>query len=88
MKGELDRESQAIDMEKATAERMASLLERLGRELEREEAYLDRTSEWQVDDFNRKVNAYNSLLERVRAQNRRVNQLVDSYNEKLRRHGR
>lgn len=67
---------------------MESQLERLGRELKRAEAYLDRTSEWEVDDFNRKVNAYNSLLERVRAQNRRVNQLVDSYNEKLRRYGR
>jgi len=34
------------------------------------------------------VDAYNGLLERVRSQNRLVNQLVESYNEKLRKHGR
>ena len=88
MRAELDRESQAIDSEKATAERMASELEGLGREMKQAESHLDRTSQSDVDEFNRKVDAYNSLLERVRAQNRLVNQLVDSYNEKLRKYGR
>jgi hypothetical protein len=88
MRAELDRESQAIDTAKATAERMATQLESLGRELKQKESYLDRTSQFEVDDFNRKVDAYNNLLERVRAQNRLVNQLVESYNEKLRQHGR
>ncbi|MDC0294613.1 hypothetical protein OAK98_04375 [Mariniblastus sp.] len=86
-KAELDKESRAIDTENLTAERMASQLDRLGRELELIKADLDRTSQYEVDDFNRKVSAYNSLLERVRGQNRRVNQLVDSYNEKLRSSG-
>lgn len=87
-RAELDRESQAIDTAKATAERMAKQLESLGWELKQTESYLDRTSQFEVDDFNRKVDAYNNLLERVRAQDRLVNQLVESYNEKLRQHGR
>ena len=88
MKAELDRESRAIDAEKATAERLASQVERLGRELERAEPYLDRSSEWDVNDFNKKVAAYNTLLARMNAQNRRVNQLIDRYNEKLQRYAR
>jgi hypothetical protein len=66
-KAELDRQSRAIDTEKATAERMAGQLERLGQKLERAEMYLDRTSEWALNDYNRKVNANKSILERVRA---------------------
>jgi len=39
-----------------------------------------------VDDFNRKVNRYNSMLEQAKSQNRAVNQLVDDYNSKLHRY--
>jgi hypothetical protein len=81
---ELDRDSQVIDSERATAERMAEQLEGLEREIKQKEAHLDQTSQSDVDEFNRKVTAYNSLLERVRAQNLLVNQLIKSYNEKLR----
>jgi hypothetical protein len=85
---ELDRESRVIDDEKATADRMARQLESLAREIEQKKLSLDRTSQSDLDEFNRKVDAYNGLLERVRAQNRLVNQLVESYNEKLRTNGR
>ena len=67
---------------------MAGQLESLGREIKQKELHLDQTSQSDVDEFNRKVDAYNGLLERVRAQNRLVNQMVDSYNEKLRNNGR
>jgi tetratricopeptide (TPR) repeat protein len=87
-KAELDKQIRAIDTEKATAERMEAQLEILARELERAEAYLDHTNGSAVDDYNRKVKSHNSLLERVRAKNRHVNQIVDNYNEKLRKHGR
>ena len=88
MNAELDRDSQVIDSEKATAERMAGQLESLGREIKQKELHLDQTSQSDVDEFNRKVDAYNSLLERVRTQNRLVNELVDRYNEKLQNNGR
>jgi tetratricopeptide (TPR) repeat protein len=85
---ELNRDSQAIESEKAKAERMESQLERLGREIERERLYIDGASQFAVDEFNRKVETYNGLAERVQAQDRIVNQMIDSYNEKLQRHGR
>ena len=88
MQAELDRDSRLIDSEKAKAEQMASQLENLGREIERERSFVGPRRQSNVDEFNRKIDTYNGLLERVRAQNRLVNQLVESYNEKLRQHGR
>ena len=85
---ELDRDSQVIDREKAKAEQMASQLENLGREIKQKQLYLNRESQLDIDEFNNKVDTYNGLLERARAQNRLVNQLVESYNEKLRKYGR
>jgi hypothetical protein len=60
----------------------------MAREIERERRFLDQTSQFAVDEFNRKVNRYNSMLEQARAQDRLVNQMVDEYNAKLRRYGR
>ncbi len=88
MQAELDRDSRLIDSEKAKAEQMASQLENLGREIEHERSFVGPRRQSNVDEFNRKIDTYNGLLERVRAQNRLVNQLVESYNEKLRQHGR
>ena len=45
MSAELDRDSQAIDTEKAKAERMAGQLESLGREIKQKELHLDQTSQ-------------------------------------------
>jgi len=49
---------------------------------------VNRNNQLAVDDFNRKVNRYNSMLEQGKAQDRAVNQMVDDYNTKLRRDGR
>jgi hypothetical protein len=88
IKAEMDREWQVIDTEKANAERMGRQLEDLSQELERERSALDLTSQTDVDQFNRKVSAYNDVQEKARAQGRLVNQLVDSFNEKLRKNRR
>jgi hypothetical protein len=88
MKAELDRESKAIDSEKTIAAVWGAQLERLSRELERDQADLNHTSRYEVNQFNRKVDAYNSLLERVRAQERLVNRMVELYNAKLEQYGR
>jgi hypothetical protein len=85
---ELNRDRQAIQTAKAQAESLATQLERMAQEIERERRFLDQTSQFAVDEFNRKVNRYNSMLEQARAQDRLVNQMVDEYNAKLRRYGR
>jgi hypothetical protein len=85
---ELDRERQVIDREKASAASMANELETLAKAIRQERLYLDSTNQFAVDAFNRKVDAHNALLEKLRAQNRYVNQLVDSYNEKVRQQRR
>ena len=88
MTAELDRDSRAIDDEKAKAERMASQLEALSRDIERSKLYLDRTSQISIDEFNSKVDSHNALVGKVRAQNRLVNQMVENYNAKLRKYDR
>jgi hypothetical protein len=85
---ELDRDRQAVDAAKARAAQSSNQIETLAREIERDRAYLNRNNQIAVDDFNRKVNRYNSMLEQGRAQDRAVNQLVDAYNTKLHRYGR
>jgi hypothetical protein len=85
---ELDRDSRVIDEEKAKADRLATEVESLSRELDQMRLYLDRTSRFAIDSFNSKVDAHNALLRRVRAQNDHVNQLVTAYNNKLRTYGR
>jgi len=85
---ELDRDSQIIDSEKAKAKQMESQLDNLKQEIEQDGVYLNQESQLDIDEYNSKVDTYNDLLERARSQNRLVNQLVDSYNNKLRQHGR
>jgi tetratricopeptide (TPR) repeat protein len=87
MQAELDKLSQQIDREKATAEHMSRQLETLDSDISRARLYLNQESQSDVDEYNSKVNAYNALLERLRAQNQLVNRLIDNYNEKLRQHG-
>jgi len=88
MKAELDRESQLIDSEKAKAELMARQLDGLGREIERDRLSVNRTSQFVVDEFNRKVDNYNRLREKAQEQNRSVNEMIDRYNKKLPNYGR
>jgi hypothetical protein len=88
MKAELDRESQLIDSEKAKAELMARQLDGLGREIERERLSVNRTSQFAVDEFNRKVDNYNRLREKAQEQNRSANEMIDRYNKKLPNYGR
>ena len=88
MSDELERDRQEIDDEKEKADQMAEELDSLGEEIKQEREDLDRTNQFDVDEFNRKVDEYNDLREEVRAQKRLVNDLVETYNEKLRTNGR
>lgn len=88
IKAELERDSQVIDREKAKAEQIANQLDNLEREIKQKQLYLNRESQLDIDEFNSKVHTYNNLLEKAKSQNRLVNQLVESYNDKLRQYGR
>jgi hypothetical protein len=88
LKAELNRERQTIDCEKARAEQMERELDSLSREIDQERMFVDRTNHFSVDQFNRKVAAHNELLERLRDQDRLINQLVERYNAKIRQQGR
>lgn len=59
-------------------------VESLSREIERDTLFLDQTSQFAVDAFNRKVKRCNLLIQQAKAEDRRVNQMVDDYNERLR----
>jgi hypothetical protein len=82
---ELNRDRQAIETAETEAKLLATQLESLAQEIDRERHFLDQTSQFAVDAFNRKVNRYNSMLEQARGQDRLVNRMVDEYNAKLRR---
>jgi len=84
LKAQLDTDKQAIDTEKAKLAQMESELDRLSRDIDRDRLGLDQTNQLAIDNFNRKVDAHNRLLDRVKDQERFVNQLVGAYNEKLR----
>lgn len=66
LKNALDVKNMQIDAENRAFESMASLVER-------ERQYLDTTSEYAVDAFNRRVNNLN-------AKNQQLQNLVDDYN--------
>ena len=88
MSSELSRDRQAIDSAKLQASLLESEVARLAREIDSERTFLDSTSQFAVDGFNRKVERYNAKVEQGKSQNRSVNQMVDNYNAKLRQSGR
>lgn len=83
---ELNRDSQAIDLERANIDALKSSVNALKRDIESSRLYLNRTSEYDVDQFNEKVNRYNAMLERLRGRQITFNQMVDDYNDKLHRY--
>jgi len=85
---ELNRDKQAIDDAKTKVERMEIQLKTAGEEIEQARVSLDRSSQFAVNEFNSKVDAYNILGEKIRAQDQLINQMVENYNQKLRMHGR
>lgn len=69
-------------------EEMSSRLESLSGEIERARSFVGLIRQVEADEFNRKVDTYNGLLKEVLGQERLVNQMVTSYNDKLRKYGR
>jgi hypothetical protein len=85
---QLDREKTGIEADRAVLKQLDDQLESLGREIENDRIYLDRTSQYAVDTFNAKVDRYNTLSQKDKAATAAFNERVDNYNAKLRQYSR
>ncbi len=85
---ELARDRQAIESTKASVAQRQNQVESMGSQIDRERAAIDSTSQAAIDSFNRSVENYNALLADARAQNARLNLMIDAYNAKLQRYGK
>jgi hypothetical protein len=85
---ELDREKVGIEADRVALKQLDDQLDSLGREIESDRIYLDKTSQDAVDAFNAKVDRYNTLTQQDKDATAAFNQRVDNYNAKLRQYGR
>ena len=84
----LDREKAGIEADRAVLKQLDDQLDSLGRKIESDRIYLDKTSQDDVDAFNAKVDRYNTLSQQDKAATAAFNVRVDNYNAKLRQYGR
>jgi hypothetical protein len=73
-----------VESERSRYNSLVNEVNSLGSQINLDRQYLDRTSQFAVDNFNYKVRNYNSSMEQARDQQRRYNAAVDAYNDKLR----
>jgi multidrug resistance efflux pump len=85
---QLDREKTAIEADRAVLKQLDDQLDSLGRQIELERTYLDKTSQYAVDTFNAKVDRYNELSRQDKAATAAFNVRVDNYNAKLKTYSR
>ena len=85
---ELARDRAAIETQRTRVDQLEVQMDSLGRQIEQERSSVSNSSQYAVDEFNRKVNQYNALLTQAQSQNAYLNQLVGAYNAKLERYGR
>jgi hypothetical protein len=85
---QLDREKVGIEADRAVLKQLDDQLDSLGREIESDRIYLDKTSQYAVDAFNAKVDRYNTLSQQDKAETAAFNERVDNYNAKLRQNSR
>jgi hypothetical protein len=76
-----------IEIERGKAARMIRELESLAEKIRKQRLVLDERSDSEIADFNGKVDRHNTLLVELQDQERRINQLVDDYNETVRLQG-
>jgi len=79
----LDKEEAEIELERRRLDALEAQIETLGREVENARRYADLTSQVAVNEFNRKVERHNALLEEVKAAFAAFNRRVNSYNAKV-----
>jgi hypothetical protein len=84
----LDIEKAGIESDRAALNQLDDQVDALGRQIESDRLYLDKTSQYAVDEFKAKVDRYNTLSRQAKAASTAFNERVDSYNTKLRTYGR
>jgi hypothetical protein len=84
----LDGERAVIESDRATLAALETQIEKMGREIETDRLYLDRTRQFAVDEFNAKVGRFNALAQKAKIANAAFNQKVDNFNTKLRQYAR
>jgi hypothetical protein len=84
----LDREKAGIEADRAVLKQLDDQLDSLGRKIESDRIYLDKTSQDAVDAFNAEVDRYNTLSQQDKAATAAFNVRVNNYNAKLRQYGR
>lgn len=83
----LSRQKEALDQEDAVVSEAQARLKVEQTSLERQSAYLDRTNQYEVDDFNRKIDTLNTKKSRAGRQIATFNDHVNSFNAELARVG-
>ena len=84
----LASEKAEIEAERTTVQALDAQIENLGRQIERERSYLDKTSEFEVDAFNTKVHRYQALVQEAQNAEAAFNRKVDNYNARVRANSR
>ena len=73
----------ALETQRSKGVPLQNRLETLGRKIERDRFYLDRSTQFAIDDFNAEVETYNILLRAHEADNEAERALVERYNAVL-----
>lgn len=76
----LEESNTAVEVKKAELDELDTNLETLSRQIDRERINMDRTSQYDIDSFNLKVNRYNSALRNRKAVAEVFNDMVDTHN--------
>lgn len=76
----LEASKTEVEAKKAEVDELDSALDTLSRQIERDRIYLDRTSQFEIDSFNLKVNRYNAALRNRKAEVQVFNEMVETHN--------
>jgi hypothetical protein len=83
----LENERQAIQLERNKLEQATSAIKELRQEIEHEKSALDPSNAGLVSAFNSKVDHYNELLKKAKADEAGFNARVQAYNIQLSSYG-
>jgi hypothetical protein len=82
----LDDVKAQIEMQQMQLQNLDDKIKQLGPEIEKDRSTLDTTSQSAMDEFNRKVDRYNALLQEDKDAAAAVDQKINAYNAALKRY--
>jgi hypothetical protein len=80
MEALLEASNTEVEAKKAEVDELDSAADTLSRQIERDRIYLDRTSQFEIDSFNLKVDRYNAALRNRKAEVQVFNEMVETHN--------